>query len=135
MAMKLELLSLESLPVQRRQLVIRSFLEALIVVNWNFLIEHPDFPPLASFVSKSKFKVWPTSLDTWQDIPQVISMGVGDSKDFMCWRVAELRNHGHDDISPHIKVSYFDDREPAYEFKVRNHDDIEDPCAGIAVTH
>ncbi len=52
-----------------------------------------------------------------------------------CWRVAELRNQGYDDVCPHIKVSHHPDPkgiEPpmtVYHIQVRIHDIIEDPSA------
>ena len=66
-----------------------------------------------------------------------VSAGIYGSncKDFACWRIAELRHAGYDDVYPHIKVSYHQDpsgHDPmmtVYHIQVRIHDIIEDPSA------
>lgn len=132
---KFELLSFASLPVQRKQIVLRAALEFLITADWNYLLENPRTAPLYESAPHYVLKVRPGGLDAWQDIPQTIALGSGDCKDFACWRVAELRNAGYDDVYPHIKVSYHEDpsgREPmmtVYHIQVRIHDIIEDPSA------
>jgi hypothetical protein len=132
---KFELLSFASLPVQRKQIVLRAALEFLIVADWNYIIENPGLPSLYHFAPQYILKVRPAGLDSWQDIPQTIALGSGDCKDFACWRIAELRHQGYDDVYPHIKVSYHPDpkgMEPmmtVYHIQVRIHDTIEDPSA------
>ena len=132
---KFELLSFSSLPVQRKQVVLRAALEFLIVANWNYIIENPDLPSLYDFAPQYILKVRPAGLDSWQDIPQTIALGSGDCKDFACWRIAELRQRGYDDVMPFIKVSYHADprgiEQPmtVYHIQVRKHDEIEDPSA------
>jgi hypothetical protein len=132
---KLELLSFSTLPVQRKQIVLRALLECLIVADWNYILEHPDLPSLYEFAPKYVLKVRPGGLDSWQDIAQTIALGSADCKDLACWRIAELRNAGYDDVYPHIKVSYHQDpagRDPVmtvYHIQVRIHDIIEDPSA------
>jgi hypothetical protein len=132
---KFELLSFASLPVQRKQIVLRAALEFLIVADWNYLIDNPGMKSLYESAPHYVLKVRPGGLDAWQDIPQTIALGSGDCKDFACWRVAELRNAGYDDVYPHIKVSYHEDpngRDPmmtVYHIQVRIHDVIEDPSA------
>lgn len=132
---KFELLSFSSLPVQRKQIVLRAALEFLIVADWNYILENPELPSLYDFAPQYILKVRPAGLDSWQDIPQTIALGSGDCKDFACWRIAELRNQGYDDVMPYIKVSYHPDPrgvEPpmtVYHIQVRVHDRIEDPSA------
>ena len=132
---KFELLSFASLPVQRKQVVLRAALEFLIVADWNYILENPGLPSLYDYAPRYILKVRPAGLDSWQDIPQTIALGSGDCKDFACWRCAELRNQGYDDVVPYIKVSYHQDpqgREPVmtvYHIQVRIHDQIEDPSA------
>lgn len=132
---KFELLSFSSLPVQRKQVVLRAALEFLIVANWNYILENPDLPSLYDFAPQYILKVRPAGLDSWQDIPQTIALGSGDCKDFACWRIAELRHRGYDDVMPYIKVSYHPDPRGAeppmtvYHIQVRIHDQIEDPSA------
>ena len=136
---KFELRSFLSLPVQRKQIVLRAALEFLIVADWNYILENPDTPSLYAYAPQYILKVRPAGLDSWQDIPQTISLGSGDCKDFACWRIAELRNQGYDDVYPHIKVSYHPDPrgvEPVmtvYHIQVRIHDIIEDPSAVLGM--
>lgn len=132
---KFELESFSNLPVQRKQIVLRALLEALVVADWNYLLENPGFPSLYEYNPQYVLKVRPSGLDSWQDIPRTIQLGSGDCKDFACWRIAELRNQGYDDVYPHIKVSYHEDPrgvEPmmtVYHIQVRIHETIEDPSA------
>jgi hypothetical protein len=139
---KFELKSFSSLPVQRKQIVLRALLEALVVADWNYLLENPGLPSVYDIAPQYVLKVRPSGLDAWQDIAQTIALGSGDCKDFACWRIAELRNKGYDDVYPHIKVSYHDDprgQEPpmtVYHIQVRIHDTIEDPSAVLGMpTH
>lgn len=132
---KFELRSFASMPAQRKQIVLRAMLECLVVADWNYILENPDLPSLYDFAPQYVLKVRPAGIDAWQDIPQTIALGSGDCKDFACWRVAELRNQGYDDVVPYIKVSYHEDpsgRDPVmtvYHIQVRIHDIIEDPSA------
>jgi hypothetical protein len=132
---KFELRSFQTLPVQRKQIVLRAALEFLVVADWNFIFENPGLPSLYHFAPQYVLKVRPAGLDSWQDIPQTIELSSGDCKDFACWRIAELRHTGWDDVYPHIKVSYHPDPrgvEPmmtVYHIQVRIHDTIEDPSA------
>lgn len=264
---KFELAGFSTLPTQRKQIVLRGFLEALVVADWNYLLENPGLPSLYESAPQYVLKVRPMGLDSWQDIPRTIELGSGDCfaegtpitletgatlpieeikigmrvrtrgerlhtvtnhglmklnaktfevktargrvanvtsnhrfwtenrgwvalrdlnmadslveldeggnqksasiasiepsgrrnvydltvedvhevfagniltaqcKDFACWRIAELRHAGYDDVYPHIKVSYHEDPrglEPAmtvYHIQVRIHETIEDPSA------
>ncbi len=155
--MTIELASVAHLPVERQQIVLRGFVEAVIVANWNFIISHHGFPTLSDFLSRARstsaissheprthrvenvrgsslptFKVRPTSFKLWQDIPQIMALGTGDAKDFACWRIAELRNQGVDDVYPYIKRLEPDDGSgPVWSVLVRNSDTVEDPCVGM----
>lgn len=132
---KFELDGFSTLPTQRKQIVLRAFLEALVVADWNYLLENPGTGSIYDVGPQYVLKVRPMGLDSWQDIPRTIELGSGDCKDFACWRIAELRNAGYDDVYPHIKVSYHNDPrgvEPpmtVYHIQVRIHETIEDPSA------
>lgn len=80
-----------------------------------------------------------------EDAPScdVYDLAVEDAHEFFsngvlvhnCWRIAELRDAGYDDVYPHIKVSTHPDPkgiEPpmtVYHIQVRIHETIEDPSA------
>lgn len=128
-------MSFASLPSQRKQTVLRALIEALVVADWNYLLENPNTPALYDANLRYALKVRPAGLDSWQDIPQCIYLGSADCKDLSAWRIAELRNQGYDDVFPRIKVSYHQDPkgiEPTmtvYHVQVRIRDVIEDPSA------
>jgi len=75
---KFELLSFASLPVQRKQIVLRAALEFLITADWNYLLENPGMPSLYDAAPHYVLKVRPGGLDAWQDIPQTLHLGSGD---------------------------------------------------------
>jgi hypothetical protein len=75
---KFELRSFSSLPVQRKQIVLRALLEALVVADWNYLLENPGLPSVYDIAPQYVLKVRPSGLDAWQDIPQTIALGSGD---------------------------------------------------------
>lgn len=132
---KMELSGFSTLPSQRKQIVLRGFLEALIHADRQYLEENPYTGSIYDVAPRYVLKVRPMGLDSWQDIPRTIELGSGDCKDFAAWRIAELRNAGYDDVYPHIKVSYHKDPrgiEPpmtVYHIQVRIHETIEDPSA------
>jgi|SRR5208337_3728956 len=136
---KFELSGFSTLPTQRKQIVLRGFLEALVVANWNYILDMKEkgqsIPSIYNIAPQYVLKVRPMGLDSWQDIPTTIELGSGDCKDFACWRIAELRDAGYDDVYPHIKVSTHPDPkgiEPpmtVYHIQVRIHETIEDPSA------
>ncbi len=74
---------------------------------------------------------------TVEDKHEVFAGGLllAQCKDFACWRIAELRQKGYDDVTPYIKVSYHEDptgQQPmmtVYHIQVRCHNVIEDPSA------
>ena len=83
---KFELDGFSTLPTQRKQIVLRAFLEALVVADWNYLLENPGLPSIYHVLGADAYilKVRPMGLDSWQDIPRTIELGSGDCKDFAC---------------------------------------------------
>lgn len=132
---KFELLSFDILPWQRKLAVLRAMLEALVIANWQYLEMNPNTPALYAMAPRYVFKTRPFGLDAWQDIPQTINLRSGDCKDFACWRVAELRKAGYDDVTPYVLHQTYKDptgQGPdinVFHIQVRIHDRIEDPSA------
>ena len=137
---KFELMSFSFLPNERKKIILRAYLEALACTDWQFLEWYRDtygsrFPSLYEFAPKYVLKVRPGGLDSWQDIPDTIHLGSGDCKDFACWRVAELRSQGIDDVYPLIVEQQYPDPqgvEPpmtVYHIQVRVNGQVEDPSA------
>lgn len=123
MKIEFDLAGFSKLPMGRKQIVLRAALEALIICDWNFLIEHPDTPSIYDFGERGALKK--VRSESWKDIPAVIASG-GDGKSFACWRIAELRNAGTDDVYPYIKTTY-DEGTATHEIGVRINDQIEFP--------
>jgi hypothetical protein len=133
-----ELCGFDTLTVQRKQVVLRALLEALVVADWNYIWHREQsgeglLPSIYEIGPRYVLKVRPAGIDSWQDIPRTLELGSGDCKDFACWRIAELRHAGYDDVFPHIKVTTVPDPkgiEPemtVYHIQVRIHETIEDP--------
>ena len=132
---KFELLTFDILPPQRKLVVLRALLEALVIADWQYLEMCPNTPSLYQLGAQYVLKQRPFGLDSWQDIPQIINLRTGDCKDFACMRVAELRKQGYDDVTPFILYKQYKDptgvRPPinVFHIQVRIHDSIEDPSA------
>lgn len=120
MKIEFDLTGFSALPASRKSIVLRAALEALVVSDWNYLLEHPETPALYDCDLKK------VRSEVWKDIPAIIATG-GDGKSLACWRVAELRNAGTDDVCPLIKTHYPEPGIAAYEIGVRIGDLVEFP--------
>jgi hypothetical protein len=125
MKIEFDLVGFRRLPATRKAIVLRAALEALVVCNWNYLIENPATPAMYDFASVSPLKK--VRSESWKDIPAIIATG-GDGKSFACWRIAELRNAGTDDVYPYIKSVHDEgSNTTTHEIGVRIGDSIEYP--------
>lgn len=97
------LASMDLLPINCRQNILHALVEALTWANTQWLIQHPETPPLYQIAPSYHLKVRPMTIDFWDDIPTVMSLGGGDCKDFTAWRIAELRKNGAAMVVPEIK--------------------------------
>jgi hypothetical protein len=98
----LELAGFGIMPVQRKMIALRALIEAMVCVNWQFLLEHHGMPEMLDMHKHKPFKLV-EGTEAWRDIPALIATGEGGVKDFVAWRIAELRNSGHDDVYPSIR--------------------------------
>ena len=100
-------------------------LEALTAVNVAWLREHVNAPSL--YESGVRYEEEPPGRDDWQDIPETLSLRVGDCEDLACWRLAELRVRSLEDARPFVKRAVYGPR-TVYHVAVRRSDSrIEDP--------
>ncbi len=100
-------------------------LEALTAVNVAWLREHTNAPAL--YESGVRYEEEPPGRDDWQDIPETLSLRVGDCEDLACWRLAELRVRSFEDARPFVKRAVYGPR-TVYHVAVRRSDSrIEDP--------
>lgn len=82
--------------VFRSRLAIERLLDALVLINMDWLRAYPETPKLYESGVVYKKVVPPgEDDDPWQDIPSTLSLGYGDCEDLACWRVAELRMSGN----------------------------------------
>lgn len=66
---------------------LRTMLDALTVIDANYLREHPETPYL--YDSGVRYEEEPPGQEDWQDIPTCLRMRTGDCDDFGPWRAAE----------------------------------------------
>jgi len=132
-SVKMDLQGFGALPVQRRCMVLRSLVEAMVVINWQFIIESQGpssphhLPPMLEFHKQRPFKLV-EGAEVWRNIPAILESGGGGLKDFVCWRIAELRAQGEDEIYPHIKYTADPENKwgGQYKMSVRRGDAVED---------
>ena len=128
----MELKSFDTLPLDYRCNVLQGYLEALVIANRTYLKLNPGTAPMYTYALQYEMKVRPFGLDTWQDIPRTIEKGMGDCKDFSCWRVAEMRDMGIRDVAPYISVSQHGSM-IVYHVQVRKGIQIEDPSVNLGM--
>jgi len=127
-----ELGTFDVAPVNVRINLIGTMVESLIAINRAYLKLNPDTPPFWSAKLSYHMKIRPFGLDRWQDIPTTIAMQGGDCKDFVAWRVAELRELGYPDVGPRVTA-----REAngliVYHVQVRIDTQVEDPSVALGM--
>jgi hypothetical protein len=64
-------------------------IEALAAANAGYLRLHPDAPWL--YASGVAYAEDAEEHEGWTDLPETLTRGVGDCKDLVAWRLAELR--------------------------------------------
>lgn len=109
---------------------IRSFIEALITVNLEYLKEHPDTPRLYNSGVRYQYHGTGGELRT---IQQCLFHGSADCGSLPAWRIAELIFHGEDrKAQPMIS---FPDGSSVYHCRVvRGDGRIEDPNMALGMT-
>lgn len=93
--------ALDHLSIERRANVLLGACEFLCWVNYQW-IEERGAMPLYSIAPRYELKVRPMNIDYWDDIPTVVARRSGDCKDFVAWRVAELRKQGIAQAVPYV---------------------------------
>jgi hypothetical protein len=78
----------EDVALGRRAL--RACLGALTACDVDYLRGHPEVPALRTSDVYYR-RARPPEVTAWQDVPSVLSGGVGHREDLACWRAAELR--------------------------------------------
>lgn len=117
--------------------------EALVLLDMDYLKEHPNTPPI--FSSGIRYKPELPGQEQWLTIPYILMRGHGDCEDLAAWRVAELRLRGGDRKAKCINTATVDPRDPSkkiYHIRVQrgNRRDnrgrplIEDPSATLGMT-
>lgn len=112
-------LRLSKLSVQEKAACFVSFLETLVRLNLTHLTADPSLPLLAE--SGVRYLQDPT----WKDLLVVLQGRLGDCKDLVAWRLAELREQGID-ARAHV-VFYKLDGLELFHLQVKTPKGIEDP--------
>jgi hypothetical protein len=111
--------------------VLRLMMEALIAANVAFLRRHPETPRL--YESGVRYEEEPGTQDDWNDIPETLSLGVGDCEDLAGWRIAELRIAGELTAMPRVSV-FAEGNRVTYHVAVRRAAGlIEDPSRELGM--
>lgn len=121
-----DLRSFDILPTGNRISIISYLVEALIGANILYLLRFPNTPSLYDIGAQYELKKRPMGLDNWKDIPAIIETKSGDCKDFVAYRVAQLRLKGLHDVSPLITAHKIGDV-LTYHVRIRHGGYIEDP--------
>mgnify|MGYP003437480107 FL=1 len=74
------------------QKTLNHLLTCLYSIDIDFLRSFPNTPKL--YDSGIRYKEEPLGQERWNDIPTVMSRGIGDCEDLACWRSAELVMQG-----------------------------------------
>jgi hypothetical protein len=123
--------SFDALDTPSREAVLRLMMEALIAANVAFLRRHPETPRL--YESGVRYEEEPGTQDDWNDIPETLSLGVGDCEDLAGWRIAELRIAGELAAMPRVSV-FAEGNRVTYHVAVRRAAGlIEDPSRELGM--
>jgi hypothetical protein len=119
------------LDLASREVVLRLLVEALTAANAGYLRLHPETPWLyASGVSYAEDDEW---REGWTDIPETLARGVGDCKDLVAWRLAELRVRARETALPLVSFERVGHR-VKFHVRVRRSDGcIEDPARELGL--
>jgi hypothetical protein len=77
------------LDLASREVVLRLLVEALAAANTGYLRLHPEAPWL--YASGVSYAEDDDEREGWTDLSETLARGVGDCKDLVAWRLAELR--------------------------------------------
>jgi hypothetical protein len=106
--------------------VVRSLLQALVMVNRIELRANKSIPPL--YKAGVRYKREPAGQESFEDINGVMSAGWGDCEDLSAWRVAELQEAGENAA---IRIKWRENRQTGkklFHIQVRRgNGKIEDP--------
>lgn len=121
----------ESISEKKKFGVMHMLLEALVMANVAYLLDHPETPRL--YQAGVRYVPEPDGRDEWQDIADTIERRNGDCEDLACWRIAELRvRDGERSARSYITVAPLPDSQgrlvTTYHIQVRRADGrVEDP--------
>lgn len=130
-ALGFRLRSFDGLGERQRETVLRLLLEALVAHNAAYLRAHPDTPGI--FESGVRYQLDDPRRETWKDIAETLSLGAGDCKDLVAWRLAELRTLGEHGAAPRVEFYTLGDRQLHHVTVRRANGRIEDPSRALGL--
>jgi len=123
---RFRLRSYEMMPHEIKVRIMYRLVEALVLVNAEYLRRHPETPPL--YLSGVRYQQEPFGEEEWQDIPYTLKLGYGDCEDLAAWRVAELRVMNNEKARPEVMGRVLPSGMALYHIRVTRADgSIEDP--------
>lgn len=118
--------------VEATMRAIRYMMHALVGMNVDYLLAHPETPTV--YASGVRYKPEEADEELWADIPAVLRQGVADCEDLAAWRIADLIVREGVMAKPHVSVGYLPDGRPLYHVRVEHPDGrIEDPSVALGM--
>ncbi len=114
-----------------REIVLRTLLEALAAANAGHLRLHPEAPWL--YESGVSYAEDDEGGEGWTDIPETLARGVGDCKDLVAWRLAELRVREREAAHPHVRFARSGSRVKFHVVVRRADGRTEDPSRALGM--
>ena len=106
--------------------MLRLLVEALTAADTGYLRIHSETPWL--YASGVRYAEDDEEREGWTDIPETLARGVGDCKDLVAWRVAELRVRSRESALPQVSFARVGHRVKFHVVVVRADGRVEDPA-------
>jgi hypothetical protein len=119
------------LDLASREVVLRLLIEALATANAGHLRLHPEAPWL--YASGVSYAEDDEGSERWTDIPETLARRVGDCKDLVAWRLAEIRVREREAAFPLVTFERAGRRVKFHVVVRRSDGRIEDPSRELAV--
>lgn len=130
--------SFDELPPARKCRLVLGLVRALVEIDVEYLLQHPETPPLyqSGVVYRPQQSVQGSAtpgLDHWWDVPTCRAAGEGSCEDLASWRVAELRLAGYEHVRPFVHSKVAPGGMTIYHIVVMTPDGEEDPSKALGM--
>jgi hypothetical protein len=129
---QLELRGLLDLGDRAAERCIEAALDALAIIDLEYLQAHPNTPRL--YDSGVRYRDDTADrVDRWLDIPSVLQRGFGDCDDLVPWRIAELWRDNIHNARSVAHLQRMQNGDVIFHATVRAGLDVEDPSANLGM--